>query len=58
MTTSSHRLAKLTEEEVIKIFRSGEPMHKLAERYGVVLSTIYSIQRSLTWTHITDKIQG
>lgn len=56
-----HRLAKLTKQEVIEIrlafVREGCPLRTLAERFGVVTTTISRIVRGRTWA-VEGKMPG
>lgn len=44
-----HHATKLTPEDVIEIRASDEPQRKLAARYGVAQSTIFSVRAGHTW---------
>ena len=46
--------AKLTSDDVLSIRASREIEAVLAVRYGVCLSTIYSIRVRRTWAHVAD----
>jgi DNA invertase Pin-like site-specific DNA recombinase len=45
-------LAKLTEEAVREIRRSGESYPALAKKFGVSVSGVYQVKRGLTWRHV------
>jgi hypothetical protein len=47
---------KLSEEDVLEIYNDNISTHQeLADRYGVVRSTIQCIKYNQTWTHITSQ---
>lgn len=45
--------AKLTEKQVLEIFNSKESGRKLAPKYGVYYTIIYSIRKGLIWNSVT-----
>jgi hypothetical protein len=47
-----HGLAKLTDENVIKIRNSSEYARIVAPQYGVCEATIYFIRQGKTWRHL------
>lgn len=49
----SHWNSRLTDEQVIMIFKSKLSSAKLAKKYNVVPQTINCIRKRLSWTHIT-----
>lgn len=53
---SRHGMSRLTEPEVVEIrllFSNGSRACELAERFGVALSTIYSVTSGRHWMHVT-----
>lgn len=48
-----HGMHKLTDEQVITIYRSTETGKLLAARYGVVPSVITKIRKGYSWRHLT-----
>lgn len=48
----NHYCAKLDEDKVVHIRRSGEPLRELAERYGVAYNTIHSALVGKTWRRV------
>ena len=52
---NSHRLAKLSEQDVIEIRRSHEKQSVLASRYGVHQSNISLLQNGRIWKHLKQK---
>jgi hypothetical protein len=53
-----HGMHKLTDEQVIAIYRSTEPGRLLASRYGVAPSAITKIRRGYSWKHLTGKLSS
>lgn len=51
---SKHYCAKLTEEDVIAIFRSQESNKTLLERYGVSKQRIIAIRSGQSWRAVTN----
>ena len=49
----AHGRTKLTNEQVMSIFRSIDPTKLLAERYCVNSGTIWSIRNGRNWSHLT-----
>jgi hypothetical protein len=49
---SSHGMAKLTENQVIKIRKSKNPRKELAIKYGVSICTIGDILNRRSWQHV------
>lgn len=50
--------AKLTEVEVIQIFKSHETLAVLAERYNVAKTTICAIKTQQNWKQVTERIKN
>lgn len=48
----NHYCAKLDEDKVLHIRRSGEPIQTLADRYGVAYNTVHSALIGKTWRRI------
>ena len=46
-------LTKLTESEVVEIFKSKERNFILAKKYKVTQSCIYAIKKGISWMHVT-----
>jgi hypothetical protein len=49
-------LAKLTEEDVIRIFTSAESATVLGRQYGVASTAIDSIRKGRSWGHVTSQL--
>lgn len=49
---TNHHRAKLTDEAVVAVRASSEPLAVLAARYGVGYSTIKHARRGATWKHL------
>lgn len=47
-----HRNAKLTEQDVVHILKSGDSPNALAERYGVRPSTVFAVRARKTWKYV------
>lgn len=54
----SHGHSKLTEADVLAIFRSNELHRVLAARFGVVQSVIWAIKSGRRWSHVTAAVGG
>ena len=44
--------AKLTEQDVLAIRRSTDPVQVVADRYGVSIGTVSSVRLGRTWKHV------
>ena len=53
----NHHKAKLSENQVIKIFNSQEKLVSLSEKYGVSFSTVSAILTRKTWVRVTSKLK-
>lgn len=51
-----HHGSKLTECQVIEIYKSNEVMLRLAKKYGVNHKTISNIKSGKNWSHITKQL--
>ena len=51
---SAHVKSKLTEQQVMEIFRSPERQEELARRFGVTQSNISKIKNGHQWSHLTQ----
>jgi hypothetical protein len=51
-----HGMHKLSDEQVIEIYRSSDPGKLLAARYGVAPSCITKIRRGYAWRHLTANL--
>ena len=49
----AHLNARLTDDKVLFIRRSGMGLIELAERFGVSKSTIHRARTSRTWAHLS-----
>jgi hypothetical protein len=49
---TKHPYSKLTDEQILEIRISAEPLKVLANRYGVVESCICKIRRGYAWRHL------
>jgi hypothetical protein len=47
-----HAMAKLTDDQVREIRKSGASNQELAERYSLHVSTIWLARSGLTWRHL------
>lgn len=54
---SKNPTAKLTEDDVIKIFLSDLPQYMLAQQYAVHRSAILRIKSGLNWGHLTKGLK-
>lgn len=53
--SETHKWAKLTNEEVLKIFNSKLSRKKLAKKYNATILTIGRIKNGYNWSHVTKK---
>jgi DNA-binding FadR family transcriptional regulator len=51
---SRHGLAKLDEDAVLIIRKSGETIGELSRRYGVSRKTLRQARNRKTWTHVVE----
>jgi len=54
---SKHKMAKLTEEqvlEIVKLAQSGMRRQEIADHFDMKINAIYAILQGRTWSHLTD----
>lgn len=51
-----HHNARLTEKEVIEIFKSKEGTNKLAARYSIAATAVSKIRKRQRWKHLTKDL--
>lgn len=50
---SAHKLAKLTEQQAIEIYRATGTQGEIAKRFGVTQTKVSKIKRGVSWYHAT-----
>jgi len=47
-----HNMAKLTEDEVLRIRADNRPQRRIAADYGITQAAVSLIKRRINWRHI------
>jgi hypothetical protein len=54
---SSHGMSKLTEEQVLSIFKDTRLYREIAEEHGISVPTVSDIKRGYSWSHLTKAVR-